>query len=52
MAAILKETGELQDEHADQPDEFIAVNDIELAVHEARKVFERTKRIEEVKNGG
>ncbi|MHC4790334.1 MAG: hypothetical protein ACYS8Y_02680 [Planctomycetota bacterium] len=27
------------------PDEFVAVNDIELAVYNARKVFERTKNI-------
>lgn len=28
-----------------EPDEFSAVKDIEIAVYEARKVFERTKDI-------
>lgn len=36
-----------QDGHVIEPDEFVAVNDIGLAVHEARKVFERTKSIED-----
>jgi hypothetical protein len=34
-------------EHVTESDEFVAVNEIELAVHEARKVFERTKKIED-----
>ena len=43
-------------EHTTEADEFIAVDEIEqavngiqLLVHEARKVFERTKRIEDEK---
>lgn len=28
-----------------EPDEFAAVKDIEIAIYEARKVFERTKDI-------
>ncbi len=28
-----------------EPDEFVAVNDIEIAIHEAEKTFERTKNI-------
>lgn len=30
-----------------EPDEFVAVHEIELAVHNATKVFERTKNIGE-----
>jgi len=30
---------------ATESDEFVAVNEIELDAHEARKVFERTKDI-------
>ena len=59
LDAILKETTELLNEHTTEADEFLAVDEIEqavnkfqLAVHEARKVFERTKRIEEVKENG
>lgn len=32
--------------HTTEPDEYTAVKDIELAIHEARKVFERTKNID------
>lgn len=51
LDAILKETGELADVHSSQANEFIAVNEIEIAVHEARKAFGHTKDIdkEEVK---
>ena len=45
---ILGETNELSvDGHTTEPDEFTAVKDIEIAVCEARKVFERTKNINE-----
>jgi len=30
---------------ATEPDEFVVVNDLEIAIHEAEKVFERTKNI-------
>ena len=50
---ILNETTALLNEHTSSPDEFLAVDEIEqhvnrmqLAVHEARKVYERTKDIE------
>ena len=50
---ILKETTALLNGHTTSPDEFLAVDEIEqavnkmkLAVHEARKVYERTKDIE------
>jgi len=31
---------------ATEADEFVVVNDIEIAIHEAEKVFERIKEIE------
>ena len=44
---MLNETKKLNSEkHVTEADEFTAVNDIELTIHEARKVFERTKNIE------
>lgn len=52
---ILERMQELADEMLDltnelseqmtEPNEFVAVKDIEIAIHEARKVFERTKNI-------
>ena len=52
LDAILKETDELQQEHTTEADEFVAVeeivqavNKVELTIHEARAVFERTKKI-------
>ncbi len=47
LNAILDITAKLSAEHVNQADEFTAVKEVELAVHEARKVFERTKKIEE-----
>ena len=59
LGNILKETSALLNEHTTEADEFIAVDEIEQAVngvqktvHEARKVFERTKRINEEKENG
>jgi len=56
LVAILKETDELLNEHTTEADEFIAVDEIEQAVNgfrllvdKARKVFERTKRIDQEK---
>jgi len=47
---ILKETIALhREKYITGPDEFVAINDIEIAVHEARKVFERTKNIDKPK---
>lgn len=47
---ILKETITLhREKYITGPDEFVAINDIEIAVHEARKVFERTKNIDKAK---
>lgn len=47
---ILKETIALhRKKYVTEPDEFVAINDIEIAVHEARKVFERTKNIDKPK---
>ena len=50
LGNILKETSALLNEHTNSADEFIAVDEIEQAVdklqktvHEARKVYERTK---------
>ena len=36
-----------QDGQVTEPDEFVAMTDIEMAVNEARKVFERTKKIDD-----
>ena len=33
-----------QDGHVTEPDEFVIVTGIEIAINEARKVFERTKK--------
>lgn len=48
---LLKDTTELS-KHVTQPNEFVvtedirqAVNEVGLKIHEARKVFERTKKI-------
>lgn len=52
LEKILKETSVLLNEHTTSPDEFLAaaeieqaVNKMQLACHEARKVYERTKDI-------
>ncbi len=37
----------MQDEHSNQANEFIAVNEIEFAVRQAKKAFEMTKDINE-----
>lgn len=49
---LLEDTNELS-KYVTEPDEFVAVEDIrqainkvELKIHEARKVFERTKEVE------
>jgi len=34
-----------QNGHVTEPDEFVAMTDVEAAVNQARKVFERTKDI-------
>lgn len=34
-----------QNGHVTEPDEFVAMTDVEAAVNQARKVFERTKNI-------
>lgn len=47
LNAMLDITRKLAAEHVNQSDEFVAINEIELAVHEARIVFERTKKIDE-----
>jgi len=39
-----------QDGHVTEPDEFVIVADIEIAINEARKAFERTKNIAKVNN--
>ena len=39
-----------QDGHVTEPDEFVIVTGIEIAINEARKVFERTKNVEKAKN--
>ncbi len=45
---MLEEIKKLNDEkHVTEADEFVAINDVELAIHEARKTFERTKKIDE-----
>ncbi|MCK5605978.1 hypothetical protein KAR91_29035 [Candidatus Pacearchaeota archaeon] len=45
---ILAETAKLNmDNHVTEPDEFATITDIEIAVYAVRKVFERTKKIEE-----
>ena len=47
LNAILAITKKLATEHMTESDEFAAINEIEMAVHEARKVLERTKKIDE-----
>jgi len=50
FAAILNEVHLMSLKgYVTQPDEFVAVNEIELAVYEARKVFERNGKIEKEK---
>ncbi len=39
-----------QDGHVTEPDEFVVVTDIEIAINEARKVFERTQNIAKANN--
>jgi len=39
-----------QDGHVTEPDEFVVVTGIEMAINEARKVFERTKNIAKANN--
>ncbi len=48
FAAILNEVHLIGlDGYVDRPDEFAAISEIELAVYEARKVFERNGKISE-----
>lgn len=35
----------IQNGHVTEPDEFVAMSDVEATVNQARKVFERTKNI-------
>jgi hypothetical protein len=58
LDGILEITKQLHEEHTTEADEFVAVdeikqavNKVELTVHEARKVFERTKKIDEEPSG-
>jgi hypothetical protein len=39
-----------QDGHVTEPDEFVVVTDIEIAINDAHKVFERTKNIAKANN--
>lgn len=45
--AILQHTHELAEEHIESPDEFLAVNEVELQVGAARRIFERYGRLPE-----
>jgi hypothetical protein len=48
LDVMLHEIKKLNGEnHVTEADEFVAVNDVELAIYEARKTFERTKKIDE-----
>lgn len=49
LGMILLETQALSREHLTETDEFIVLNRIETTVHEARQVFERTKKIDDEK---
>lgn len=45
LEKMLDETTRLNlDGHVTEPDEFVAVNEIERAIHNARIVFERMKK--------
>ena len=41
IARIYAELTALSNEHCGQPNEFIAVNDTEMAVHKIRQAFEQ-----------
>jgi len=47
LVALLTETAEMwKDGHITEPDEYTAFKDLEIQIHEVKKVFERNKDID------
>ncbi len=44
---IMDEIRELNSDHIKQANDFVMVNDLELAVHEVRKTFEQNGSLDE-----